>query len=92
MNTTNFPGRKKLRQEQALERATARAKMTLADRVQHLDTVLGIGVGAKRERARLQAAIVAAAAKADAEAQTKAHQEQTRLAKQAAKAERGAKQ
>lgn len=85
MNQTNFPGRRKLRQEQSIERDAERAKRGDAGQLAHLDSLFGVGLGAERERERLQARMASAVASAEARAQEKAHQEQVRAAKAAAK-------
>jgi len=46
---------KKIRREQAAERAAARASLSTQEKIDALDKLLGEGVGAKKERAKLQA-------------------------------------
>jgi hypothetical protein len=46
---------KKMRQEEAAERAAARALLSTQEKIDALDKLLGKNVGAKRERAKLQA-------------------------------------
>lgn len=56
--TWNRPPRhvlKKMRQEEAAERAAARALLSTQEKIDALDNLLGKGVGAKKERAKLQA-------------------------------------
>lgn len=89
MLPTNFPGRKKQRQEEAVARNALRAKRSPQDQLAHLDSLFGVGTGAARERARLQAAIESAQRAAEEAAQVEAHREQVRQAKAAAKAAKG---
>jgi len=46
---------KEIRQREHAERAKARAKLTMAQKLKALDDLLGVGQGAKRERAKLEA-------------------------------------
>lgn len=46
---------KKIRQEEAAERAAARALLSTQEKIDALDKLLGKDVGAKKERAKLQA-------------------------------------
>jgi hypothetical protein len=82
-----FPSRKNARRADAEQRAIARSKRSPQDQLNHLDALLGVGQGAANERARLAAAIATAERQAEEAAQTKAHEEQVRAAKQAAKAQ-----
>jgi len=62
MKRMNFPGRRKLRREEAQERAEARGKRSPQKQLARLDRLFGEGKGAARERARLAAEIEKAAA------------------------------
>lgn len=59
MNPTNFPGRKKFRQEQAVTMQEAANKLTPEQKLASLDKNLGVGVGAQKERAKLARKILA---------------------------------
>ena len=47
------PDRKKFRQEEARERQAAHDAMSLVEKIEKLDRLLGKGLGATRERRRL---------------------------------------
>lgn len=61
MKQTNFPRRKKARQEQAEVRNSVYAGLSVAQKIAALDSKFGKGQGAKRERARLTSGKVAKA-------------------------------
>lgn len=86
MKPTNFPGRKQKRIEEGEVRKAERAKRTPQEQIAMLDRMFGVGKGAARERARLLRGIEAAVFAEEAAAQAKAHAEQIRLDKAAAKA------
>lgn len=62
MKRMNFPGRRKLRREEALERAQARSDRSHQEQLARLDRLFGKGKGAAKERARLAGEIEKAAA------------------------------
>lgn len=59
----NMQRNRTLRQQEAKERAAARAELTDQQQLERLDKLLGVGVGAKRERERLARRIVQEAKK-----------------------------
>jgi hypothetical protein len=54
MNRADFPKNKERKREEAKVRQAHANILTPAQRLAHLDVVLGVGSGAKKERARLQ--------------------------------------
>lgn len=88
MNPTNFPGRKKFRQEQAVTMQEAANKLTPEAKLANLDKKLGVGVGAKKERAKLQSKILArkqVTVESTPEAQNTSEESQTKPEKKSRK-------
>ena len=64
----NRPDTRDFRVAEALERKLTHSKLTIQERIDKLDLLLGSGIGAKRERARLQVLLDAERTKIQAKA------------------------
>ena len=78
----NFPGRKKVRREEAVARQAERNNLSPSEQIARLDR---LGMAAVKERARLRDTIAAIDRKAQEKAEKDAHEEQIRATKKAAK-------
>jgi len=57
MKRKNFPARKELRQQEAVERQEAYSKLTAIQKLRRLNADLGKDTGAKKERRKLETLI-----------------------------------